>query len=94
MSQHERHAATPAPVRTFDPLQGAVEPVLGVAVHGHEAWLAVRRPGSVGRVVRLALPAGEVVGELVVDLPAAVKLDAERDWVASYLDDALVGFPR
>lgn len=68
--------------------------VLGVAVHGNEAWLAVRRPGSVGRVVRLDLPAGEVVDELVVDLPAAVKLGAERAWVASYLDDALVGFPR
>ena len=68
--------------------------ILGVAVDGDEAWLAVRRPGYVGRVLRLALPAGDVVGEFDVGLPAAVKLGPDRAWVTSYLDNELVGFPR
>ena len=58
-----------------------------MAIEGDEAWLAVRRPGTLGRVLRLDLPAGDVVDEFEVDLPAAVKLGPDRAWVASYLDE-------
>lgn len=75
------------------PLENVIE-ILGMAVDGDEAWLAVRRPGHVGRVLQLALPAGHVVAEFEIGLPAAVQLGPDRAWVASYLDDELVGFPR
>jgi hypothetical protein len=68
--------------------------ILGMAIDDEEAWLAVRRPGHVGRVLRLTLPAGDVVAELEVSLPAAVKIGPDRAWVASYLDNELVGFSR
>ncbi len=74
-------------------IDGVIE-ILGMAVEGDEVWLAVRRPGYVGRVLRVALPTGNVIGEFDVGLPAAVKLGADRAWVSSYLDDELVGFPR
>ena len=75
------------------PLEDVIE-ILGMAVEDKDVWLAVRRPGHVGRVLRLTLPGGHAVGEFEVDLPAAVKLGADRAWVASYLGDELVGFPR
>ena len=51
-------------------------------------------PGHVGRVLRLALPGGAVVAEHDVSLPAAVRLAPNRAWVASYLENELVGFSR
>jgi hypothetical protein len=95
--------AGPAAVWAIDPstndivvklaLENVIE-ILGMAVDRNDMWLAVRRPGHVGRVLRLALPTANVVEELEISLPAAVKLGSDRAWVASYLDDQLVGFPR
>jgi hypothetical protein len=84
--------ATNAVVRNVA-LDDVIE-ILGMVIDGDEAWLAVRRPGHVGRVLRLALPPGDVVAEVEVSLPAAVKLGPDRAWVASYLDNELVGFSR
>ena len=74
-------------------LVGVIE-ILGMSIDADDAWLAVRRSGHVGRVLRVALPTGEVVEEHEVGLPAAAKLGPNRAWVASYLDDELLGFPR
>lgn len=75
------------------PLEGVIE-ILGLDVEGDEAWLAVRRAGRIGRVLRLDTATGEVIGEHAVELPAAVRIAPDRAWVASYLDNTLVGFPR
>jgi hypothetical protein len=80
-------------VTTEVPLVDVAE-ILGMDVDGHEAWLAVRRPGQAGRVLRLDLGTGAVLDEHEVSLPAAIRLGPERAWVASYLDDELLGFPR
>ena len=74
-------------------LVGVIE-ILAIDIDGDDAWLAVRRPGHVGRVLHLALPGGAVVAELDVSLPAAIRLAPDQAWVASYLGDELVGFPR
>ena len=71
-----------------------VAEILGLDIDGDDAWLAVRHPGQVGAVLRIDIATGAVVEEHAVSLPAAVKLDAEHAWVASYLTNELLGFPR
>jgi hypothetical protein len=71
-----------------------VAEILGIDIDGDDAWLAVRHPGQVGAVIRMDLVSGTVVEEHAVSLPAAVKLDAEHAWVASYLTNELLGYPR
>jgi hypothetical protein len=71
-----------------------VSEILALDIDGNDAWLAVRRGGSVGAVLRLDLATGEPVDEFAVSLPAAVRLDDEHAWVASYLTNELIGFER
>lgn len=71
-----------------------VDEILGVDIDGDEAWLAVRRAGRVGRVLQLDLSTGRVMVEHSVALPAAVRIAPDHAWVASYLDNTLVGFAR
>ena len=47
----------------------------------------------IGAVLRVDLATGAVVDEFPVSLPAAVRLDADHAWVASYLTNELLGFP-
>jgi hypothetical protein len=68
--------------------------VLALDVDGDDAWLAIRRPGPVGAVLRLDVGTGEVLEEHRVSLPSAVKIAPDRTWVASYLTNELVGFAR
>lgn len=68
--------------------------ILALDIDGDDAWLAVRRPGYVGRVIRLDLGTGELVEEYAVSLPSAVRMDADRAWIASYETNELLGFPR
>ena len=75
------------------PLEDVIE-ILALDVHGDDAWLAVRHPGRVGAVLRLDLASGEVRSDVPVSLPAAIRIDGERVWVASYLDNELLGFER
>jgi hypothetical protein len=77
------------------PLRGVSE-ILGLDVDpaADEAWLAVRRTGGVGAVLRLDLQDGLVAEEHAVALPAAVSIAPERAWVASYLSNELIGFAR
>jgi hypothetical protein len=75
------------------PLDDVME-ILALDIEGDDAWLAVRRPGYIGRVLRLSLASGEVVEEYTVSLPAAVGIDADRAWIASYETNELLGFPR
>ena len=74
-------------------LEGVTE-ILGLDIEGDEAWLAVRRAGAVGAVLRLDLETGAVAGEHSVSLPAAVRIGPDRAWVASYLTNELLGFER
>jgi hypothetical protein len=71
-----------------------VAEILALDVEGDEAWLAVRRPGRVGAVVRLELPGGRVVAGHAVSLPAAVELAADRAWVTDYDTSEVLGFAR
>ena len=71
-----------------------VSEILALDIDGDDAWLAVRRGGGVGAVLRLDLATGEPVDEFAVSLPAAVRLDDEHAWVASYLTNELIGFER
>jgi len=75
------------------PLTNVFE-VLALDVEGDEAWLAIRHPGPVGAVLRLDLASGAVLEEHRISLPSAVKIAADRAWVASYLTNELVGFAR
>ena len=71
-----------------------VSEILAMDIDGDDAWIAVRRPGHVGAVIRLDLKDGRVVGEYPVSLPAAVRIAGNRVWVASYLTNELLGFAR
>jgi len=75
------------------PLENLIE-ILALDIDGDEAWIAARRPGYVGTVLRLDLGSGGVVGEFAVSLPAAVRIGPERAWVASYMTNELLGFVR
>jgi hypothetical protein len=75
------------------PLTNVIE-ILALDIDGDDAWLAVRKTGRVGAVLRLDLATGTLVNEFAVSLPAAVKLDDEHAWVASYLTNELLGFDR
>src|SRR5262245_19262492 len=68
--------------------------VLALDIQGRYAWIGVRRPGHVGRVLRFDLAAERVIEEHDVSLPAAVRIDGDRAWVASYLTNELIGFVR
>jgi hypothetical protein len=84
--------ATNAVSRTI-PLENVIE-VLAMDIDGDDAWIAARRPGGVGTVIRLDLADGRVVTESAVSLPAAVRIDRDRVWVASYLTNELLGYRR
>jgi hypothetical protein len=75
------------------PLDDLIE-ILALDVDGDDAWLGVRHPGYVGAVLRLDLRTGRVVAEHAVSLPAAVRLTADRAWVASYMTNELLGLTR
>lgn len=67
---------------------------LDVAADGSEAWIAARRAGRIGTVVRLELPSGRVLAEHPVSLPAAVELASDRAWVTNYDTNEVLGFAR
>jgi len=75
------------------PLVG-IDEILALDVSGTEAWIAARRPGRVGTVVRLELPGGRVVAEYPVSLPAGVELAPDRAWVTNYDASEVLGFAR
>ena len=68
--------------------------ILALDIDGEEAWIAARRPGHVGTLLRLDLATGEVTSETPVDLPSAVRIGPDRAWVASYTTNELLGFAR
>ena len=68
--------------------------ILALDVDGGDAWIAARRPGRVGVVVRLDLATGAVVSTAAVSLPAGVALTSTRAWVTSYDTAELLGFER
>jgi hypothetical protein len=95
--------ARPDAVWAIDPARNAVSrtlplvdvsEILAMDIDGDDAWIAVRRPGQVGEVIRLDLRDGRVLGEYPVSLPAAVRIASDRVWVASYLTNELLGFAR
>jgi hypothetical protein len=71
-----------------------VAEILALDVDGNEAWIAARRPGRIGVVVRLDLATGLVVSMAAVSLPAGVALTATHAWVTSYDTAELLGFDR
>jgi hypothetical protein len=75
------------------PLENLIE-ILALDIDGDEAWIAARRPGHVGTLLRLDLATGAIEAEFPVTLPAAVRIAADRVWVASYLTNELLGFER
>ncbi len=95
--------AGPAQLWSIDPatseitqriaLENLIE-ILALDIDGDDAWIAARRPGHIGTVLRLDLASGQVVEEHPVDLPAAVALAPDRAWVASYTTNELLGFER
>jgi hypothetical protein len=84
--------ATNAIARTV-PLDNLIE-ILAMDIDGDDAWIAARRPGHVGTLIRLDLADGRIVGEFPVSLPSAVRIAGDRVWVASYLTNELLGFAR
>jgi hypothetical protein len=58
------------------------------------AWVAIRRPGRLGRVLAVDLATGATTAEYRVALPAAVELTAERAWVTDYETDEVLAFDR
>ncbi len=68
--------------------------ILALDIDGDEAWIAARRLGYLGTVLSLDIATGEVVGEVAVDLPAAIRIAPDRVWVASYSTNELLGFAR
>jgi hypothetical protein len=74
-------------------LENVIE-ILAMDIDGDEAWIAVRRPGHVGAVIRVNLGNGGIVGEYPVSLPSAVRISGDRVWVASYLTNEILGFAR
>ena len=75
------------------PLDGLAE-ILAMDVNGDDAWIAARKPGRIGVVVRIDLATGSVAGEFGVSLPAGVVIDADRVWVTSYDTNKLLGYRR
>ena len=75
------------------PLADVAE-ILALDVDGQEAWIALRRPGRIGMVIRVEIPGGRLLGEAPVALPAAVELSADRAWVTNYDGDEVLGFAR
>jgi outer membrane protein assembly factor BamB len=75
------------------PVANVIE-ILAMDIDGTDAWIAARRPGHVGVLLRLDLEDGRVVAEYPVSLPAAVRIVGDRVWVASYLTNELLGFAR
>jgi hypothetical protein len=71
-----------------------VTEVFGFDIEGDDAWVAVRRAGRVGAVLRVSLSSGSVSASAAVSLPAAIKIAGSRVWVASYLTNELLGFNR
>ena len=84
--RHERRDPAHSPANLIE--------ILAVDIEGDEAWIAARRPGYVGTLLRLDLASGEVVGEYPVSLPSAVRIGPDRVWVASYETKELLGFER
>jgi outer membrane protein assembly factor BamB len=84
--------ATNAISRTV-PLENLIE-ILALDIDGDDAWIAARRPGHVGTLIRLDLGSGRVRAEYPVSLPSAVRIAGNRVWVASYLTNELLGFTR
>jgi hypothetical protein len=68
--------------------------ILAMEVSDGVAWVGVRRPGGVGRVVGIDLADGSLLAEYPTSLPAAVELTPDRVWVTDYDSDAVLGFPR
>lgn len=75
------------------PLTDLME-ILALDIDGDEAWIAARRPGYRGTVVRVDLATGLVVDEFAVSLPSAVRIAADRVWVTSDETNELLGFRR
>ena len=72
-------------------LEDTIE-VFGLAVTDNAIWAAVRRPGYIGRVLRLDLATGELTGEAEVALPARV-LPANGDvFVIDWETNSLLRF--
>jgi hypothetical protein len=74
--------------RVSIPLENTIE-VFSVAFTETSLWTAVRRPGYVGRVLRLDRATGQLLGEAEVALPARVaKLQGDIfvvDWETNTL---------
>jgi DNA-binding beta-propeller fold protein YncE len=68
--------------------------ILSLDVAGSDVWIAARRAGRIGVVVRLELPTGRVIGEYPVSLPAAVVLTADRAWVTNNDRNEVLAFER
>jgi hypothetical protein len=75
------------------PLDGLAE-ILAMDVDGDDAWIAARKPGRIGVVVRVDLATGHAADEFAVSLPAGVVIDGDRVWVTSYDTNELLGFER
>jgi hypothetical protein len=71
-----------------------VDEILAMDVGDGEAWVAVRRPGRIGRVLAVELATGATTAEYAVSLPAAVELTAQTAWVTDYESDEVLGFDR
>jgi len=74
-------------------LTGLIE-ILALDVRDGEAWIAARRPGRIGTVVRIDLDDGRLLGEFAVSLPAAVAITDTEVWVTNAGAGELLGLPR
>lgn len=75
------------------PLENLIE-ILAMDIADGEAWVAARRPGRVGTILRIDLASGEVTGEWPASLPASIKLDSDAAWAVDYETDELIRIPR
>jgi len=85
-------AATDEVTRRVE-LTGLIE-ILALDVRDGEAWIAARRPGRIGTVVRIDLDDGRLLGEFAVLLPAAVAITDTEVWVTNAGASELLGLPR
>jgi hypothetical protein len=68
--------------------------ILAMDIADSEAWVAARRPGRVGTILRIDLESGEVMGEWPASLPASIKVGADAVWAVDYETDELIRIPR
>jgi streptogramin lyase len=83
--------ASSGAIQTRIPVENTIE-TLSLAVTSDAIWLAARRPGYVGVVLRLDRSTGALTGETPVSLPARVLYALGDIWVVDWDTNTLLRF--